>query len=338
MLMLGGAACLGLIAVVSVTAALAWRSLNSPLDIEGESMVIAVEPGSSLRRIASRLHDENRVRYPRLLSWYAQLTGDATRVKAGEYEIPAGTTSVGLVALLVAGDVVQYRVTIIEGIRYDEALAVVRAHEAVTATAFAAGDIMRELGAPDLHPEGQFLPDTYAFARGTRDIDIMRRAHEALEDALSLAWNTRTEATAVTSPYEALILASIIEKETALPSERPLISGVFNRRLRAGMRLQADPTVIYGLGERYDGDIRTLDLRTDTPYNTYTRAGLPPTPIALPGAAAIAAALSPTTGDALYFVATGEPDGSHYFSATLEEHNAAVRRFLDRQRAGRSSP
>jgi UPF0755 protein len=236
------------------------------------------------------------------------------------------------VALLVAGDVVQYRVTIVEGLRYDEALAVVRAHEAVLSTDFAAMDIMRELGKPDLHPEGQFLPDTYSFARGTLDIDVMRRAHDALESTLADAWNARTEATAVDSPYAALILASIIEKETALPSERPLISGVFNRRLRAGMRLQADPTVIYGLGERYDGDIRTLDLRADTPYNTYTRAGLPPTPIALPGAAAIFAALAPTPGEALYFVATGEPDGSHAFSATLEEHNAAVRRFLARQR------
>jgi UPF0755 protein len=187
---------------------------------------------------------------------------------------------------------------------------------------------MTALGEPGVHPEGQFFPDTYSFAKGTTELDVLRQAHQALQARLNAAWEARAADTLLKTPYEALILASIIEKETALPAERRLIAGVFHERLRRNMRLQTDPTVIYGLGESFDGNLRRDDLERDTPYNTYTRGGLPPTPIALPGAAALDAAVTPEIGGAVYFVATGRGDGSHHFSATLEEHERAVRDYL----------
>ena len=184
---------------------------------------------------------------------------------------------------------------------------------------------MEKLGKPELHPEGQFLPDTYAFARGTLDINILSRAHQALNEALLENWSKRSEKLPLQSPYEALILASIIEKETGKAQERPLIAGVFTKRLKKGMKLQTDPTVIYGMGDNYKGNIRKKDLREDTPYNTYVHKGLTPTPISLAGKAAIHAATHPDEQGYLYFVAKG--DGSHYFSKTLKEHNAAVRKY-----------
>jgi UPF0755 protein len=260
------------------------------------------------------------------------MSGAATQIKAGEFDIPSGTDAFGLIAMLVAGDVVQYSFTIIEGWRYSEMLAALREHEAIELTDLDPQEVMAMLGKPDLHPEGQFLPDTYYFPRGTRDIDVLHRSHDALVATLDGLWETRGVEVAVNTPYEALVLASIIEKETGLEHERREIAGVFSRRLRRGMRLQADPTVIYGLGPDWDGDIRRADLQADTPYNTYTRAGLPPTPIALAGRASIMAAVDPQPGESLYFVATGEPNRSHYFSATLEEHNEAVQRYLRRLR------
>jgi UPF0755 protein len=191
---------------------------------------------------------------------------------------------------------------------------------------------MVALGAEGVNPEGQFAPDTYNFARGTRDLAILQQAYTAMQGQLDTVWRTRSPTAAVDTPYEALILASIIEKETALAAERRQISGVFSRRLQRGMRLQTDPTVIYGLGVDFDGNLRRADLSRDTPYNTYTRAGLPPTPIALPGLDSLRAAVDPDDGAALYFVATGSADGSHAFSATLEEHNRAVGNYLRRLR------
>jgi UPF0755 protein len=191
---------------------------------------------------------------------------------------------------------------------------------------------MRALGKPGLHPEGQFFPDTYRFPRHTPDLDILRMAFDRMSSELEKAWNDRSSDLPLAGPYEALILASIVEKETALDRERSLVAGVFVERLRRGMRLQTDPTVIYGIGATYDGNIRRRDLFHDTPYNTYTRAGLPPTPIALPGLASLHAAVRPEMSGKIFFVATGEPDGSHYFSATLAEHQAAVKRYLQRLR------
>lgn len=191
---------------------------------------------------------------------------------------------------------------------------------------------MAGLGKAGTHPEGQFFPDTYRFPRGTLALDILRQAHVAMESQLATAWSSYRATSVLETAYDALILASIVEKETALAEERQRIAGVFHRRLERGMRLQTDPTVIYGLGAAFDGNLRRGDLGRDTPYNTYTRAGLPPTPIALPGGDALAAAVNPDSGPELYFVATGLGDGSHTFSATLEEHNEAVGRYLDRLR------
>lgn len=313
-----------------------WRNLTSPLTLD-EPVVFEVPPGAPLNRVGAELARRGILEHPRLLGWYARFTGTATKIHAGEYLLRPGTSPISLLEQLVAGNVVLHQLTIVEGWRFEDLLRVARAHPAIVATDLDTDGIMEALGKPGLHPEGQFLPDTYTFARGTSDVELLRWAHRSMMEKLDDAWSRRSAAVQVATPYEALILASIIEKETALDSERRLISGVFNERLKRGMRLQTDPTVIYGLGEGYDGNLRRADLTTDTPYNTYTRHGLPPTPIALPGSASIEAAVDPDSADALYFVATGLPDGSHYFSATLEEHNRAVQRYLRRLRESRAS-
>ena len=318
-------------------AAFAWQSLNAPLAFDQSHLRVVVEPGSSLARIGSRLYRDGVLTHPRIFALYGRASGLATNIKVGEFDVPRGTTAIELIDQLVSGEVVQYSFTIIEGWRYSDMLAALREHEAIELTGIDDATVMEHLGKPEVHPEGQFLPDTYHFPRGTRDVDVLSRAHDALVETLERAWAGRSADLGLTTPYEALILASIVEKETGLERERREIAGVFSRRLDRGMRLQADPTVIYGLGESWDGDIRRRDLDTDTPYNTYTRAGLPPTPIALAGTASIMAAVDPLPGDSLYFVATGEPDRSHYFSATLEEHNAAVQRYLERLRAERAA-
>ncbi len=238
-----------------------------------------------------------------------------------------------LLAKLVSGDVYLHQITIVEGSRFTEVLAALRSHPAIAATELDAAAIMSALGAPGVHPEGQFFPDTYRFPYGTSDIEVLKLAHDGLVARLEEAWGNRSPELQLKTDYEALILASIIEKETGLAAERKLIAGVFHERLRRNMRLQTDPTVIYGLGDSFDGNLRRVDLDRDTPYNTYTRAGLPPTPIALPGAASIEAAVAPEISGAIYFVATGRGDGSHYFSATLEEHERAVRDYLRQLRS-----
>jgi UPF0755 protein len=310
----------------------AWRALNSPIALPAESPVFEVAAGTPLARLAEDLGMRGLLPHPRLLTWYARLTGDATRVKAGEYRIPPGASPLQLLEILIQGNVLLHQFTVVEGWRSVDVLAAMRAHPAIRASDIDLTQLMAELGAPDTHPEGQFLPDTYVFPRGTTDLELLRWAHTALVETLDRAWETRSPDVALSGPYEALILASIIERETALAAERALISGVFHERLRRGMRLQTDPTVIYGLGDAFDGNLRRRDLARDTPYNTYTRRGLPPTPIALAGAASIEAALNPRFEGALYFVATGEPDGSHQFSATIDEHNEAVRQYLRRLR------
>ena len=315
-------------------AALAWRELNAPLPIAAaDGEWLRVPSGTPFHRVAAELGQRGLVDKPWLLRWYAGATGDAKRVRAGEYQLTSGTTSVTLLAKLVAGEVYLHQITIVEGSRFAEVLAALRAHPAIAATALDGAAIMNALGAPGVHPEGQFFPDTYRFPYGTSDLDVLRLAHEALAARLQEAWRNRSPDLLLKTDYEALILASIIEKETSLPAERKLIAGVFHERLRRNMRLQTDPTVIYGMGEGFDGDLRDEDLRRDTPYNTYTRAGLPPTPIALPGAGSIEAAVAPEITGALYFVATGRPDGSHSFSATLEEHERAVRDYLREYRS-----
>ena len=321
---------------VVVFGVFAWRSLHAPLTIPAEGAWLEVASGVPLRRVSADLGERRVLDHPWLLDLYGRATGDATRIRAGEYQLTPGMTPLTLVAKLVSGQVFLHQITIVEGWRFAELLGALRAHPAIRAGSLDGGQIMAELGEPGMHPEGQFFPDTYFFPRGTSDVELLRTAHQALAERLTKAWDGRSADIALHSPYEALILASIIEKETALPAERKLISGVFHQRLRRNMRLQTDPTVIYGLGEAFDGNLRRADLERDTPYNTYTRAGLPPTPIALPGGASLEAAVAPEATDAVYFVATGHGDGSHYFSATLEQHERAVREYLQQLR--RSEP
>jgi len=237
----------------------------------------------------------------------------------------------------VEGRVKLHALTIIEGWTVKELLSALRQNSAITITldaveALDTSALVRQLNLDINSPEGWFFPDTYLFARGTTDANLLREAHENMQRQLSAAWEERSVDLPFSTPYEALILASIVERETALESERRQVAGVFTRRLQLGMRLQTDPTVIFGLGDTFDGNLTRRHLKTDTVYNTYTRKGLPPTPIALPGAGALIAAMSPDSGNTLYFVATGKEDGSHYFSETLEEHNAAVARYLRRLR------
>lgn len=301
-----------------------WQEEALPIEQE---TIITVGPGTPLSVLATDLARRGLLHHARDLKWLALLRGDAEQIKAGEYRLQAGITTAGLLDKLVTGQVIQHAITIIEGTTFADLMRQVRAHRALRQTlpADAGPAQIAEAVGIDGNPEGRFLPETYRFPRGTTDVEFLRRAHEALQSYLDKAWAQRAADLPYDSPYEALIMASIVEKETAVEEERFRIAGVFVRRLQKGMRLQTDPTVIYGLGEDFDGNLTRRHLTTDTAYNTYTRGGLPPTPICLPGRAAIEAALQPAEGEALYFVATG--DGRHAFARTLEEHNRNVRRY-----------
>ena len=296
---------------------------------------VQIEPGGSARSVLARLASLGALRHPRSTELYLRLSGRRLRLKAGEYEIAPHASAADIVTMLAEGRVVLEQLTVVEGTTFADFRRLLDADPKVRHTLRGASDIqvMAALGHAGELPEGEFFPDTYRFAAGTADVEILKVAYERMQQILREAWSQRAPDLPVRSAYEALILASIVEKETGIASERARIAGVFVARLRKGMRLQSDPTVIYGLGARYDGDIRSRDLITDTPYNTYTRSGLPPTPIALPGRDAILAAVRPLDTGALYFVATGDGDGAHHFSATLEEHNAAVQHYLARLRA-----
>ncbi len=323
---IGGAAIL--IAVVIVLSILLWQDftsfINEPLAIDSEHIVLTVVSGDTIRTIADRLHEAGSLESPRYLALLARLNKQARDIKVGEYLVEQGTSAQGLLDLLVAGSVMQHTLTVIEGWTFKQMLGELATHDAIQHTLSELTDeqIMTRIGYPGVHPEGRFAPDTYHFPKGTTDIDFLKRAYQTQADRVMAAWANRAKGLPLKTPYEALILASIIEKETGNPKERARIAGVFTRRLLKGIRLQTDPTVIYGLGEQFDGNLRRRDLETDTPYNTYTRSGLPPTPIALPGGDALLAALHPMDGTSLYFVSRG--NGSHYFSDTLAEHNRAV--------------
>jgi UPF0755 protein len=310
------------------------RWLDAPLAIEQSGLSLHVPRGQPLAATAEDLAARGVLTHPQLFGAYARLTGADARVRAGEYELSAGTTPRTLLEQLQAGIVVQHSVTIVEGWTFRELRRALEREPLLQHVLAGRSDaeLMRELGEPDLHPEGLFFPDTYFFERGTTDLELLRRARARMRQELEAAWQDRAEDLPIDSDYQALVLASIIEKETALAAERPRIAGVFTERLRLGMPLQTDPTVIYGLGESFDGNLRRADLRRDGPYNTYTRTGLPPTPIAAPGAGSLRAAVRPEERGELYFVATGLPDGSHRFSKTLAEHNRAVAEYLARYR------
>ncbi len=301
--------------------------LVQPLVLPGNGMDYAIPAGTSLRGVAGDLHRLGVTQHPHFLIWLGRRTKLDSRLQAGEYRIAFGTTPPQLLEQFASGIVVQYSQTIVEGWNFREMLRYVQDNPALTGTleGIEAAEIMERLGYPGIHPEGRFFPDTYHFPKGTTDIEFLQRAYRTMERHLEEEWQNREEGLPLKNAEEALILASIVEKETGVADERGQIAGVFIRRLNRKMRLQTDPTVIYGMGENFDGNIRRKDLRTDTPYNTYTRDGLPPTPIAMPGLDAIRAVLHPKEGKALYFVAKG--DGSHQFSATLKEHNRAVRKY-----------
>ena len=302
--------------------------LQSPLNFEPQTRIFSIEKGWSAKRLSATLKSEGIVPENLWFDLYLRQSGKAAALQAGEYELQSGVTPVALVEQFTSGEVTQYQFTIIEGWNYRQLREMLRANEELVQTLddLSDEDIMAAIGKEGLHPEGQFLPDTYHFPRGMTDLDLLKKANLALDQVLATEWEARRQDIPLQSPYEALILASIVEKETGVAAERAQIAGVFTRRLQMDMKLQTDPTVIYGIGESFDGNIRRKDLRTDTPYNTYTRKGLPPTPIALAGVDAIHAAVNPLDGDALFFVSRG--DGTHVFSATVEQHNAAVRKYI----------
>lgn len=314
------------------------RFLDTPINVESTGAIFEIRPGMPFGQISSALAAQGIIDQPTLFRLYARIVDKAGSVHAGEYQIDQGTSPKELLDMFVAGDVRLYSFTIVEGWTFRELVDALNGDSLVVKSMVYEDwpGLLESLDAEASHPEGLFLPETYRFPKGTSDIAVLRQAYELMQETLEAEWDARAPNLPVTSPYEALVLASIIEKETALAAERPRIAGVFTRRLEQRMRLQTDPTVIYGIGEDFNGNLTRRDLRTDTPYNTYTRSGLPPTPIALPGRAAINAALNPAPGTEIYFVATGLGDGSHKFSNTKAEHDAAVQEYLARQRASRN--
>jgi UPF0755 protein len=305
--------------------------VDTPMALQnGATVLLQVNPGSSVRTVARTLQQQGLVEDNRYFVWMARLRGQAASIQAGEYQIEAGMSPSQLLTDMVAGKVRQYSLTLVEGWSFRQVMAQIDASPYLQhrLKEMAAEEIMAQLGHQGEHPEGRFFPDTYYFPRGLSDVEFLQRAYQAMAKRLELEWSLRAEGLPLKSPYEALILASIVEKETGQPSERGEIAGLFIRRLRKGMRLQTDPTVIYGMGLEYHGNIRKRDLLQDTPYNTYTRGGLPPTPIAMPSGDALHAALHPAAGDSLYFVARG--DGTHHFSSSLKEHDCAVDKYQKR--------
>lgn len=312
---------------------------SEPLSISPKGFVLEIAPGESLRSVTDSLHSAGVLSHPELVAVYGRWKKVDSRIKQGEYLLPEGLTSAGLLDLLIKGDVLQYQVTFPEGITLAMALSILWSEPRLIRTVNSVEDVrLVALIEPNDNPEGMFFPDTYRYTRGDTDWSILQRARSMMVDVLQQEWQQRAQGLPLETPYDALILASIVERETGVSSERTAISGVFTRRLLQRMRLQTDPTVIYGLGESFTGNLQRRHLSDDTnPYNTYRHFGLPPTPIALPGRASIHAALHPAQGSALYFVAKG--DGSHTFSATLAEHNEAVRKYqLNRRKNYRSTP
>lgn len=319
----------------------AWQGLQTLDQPQAmvEPVLLEVPAGSGLGQVAAEMEALGLIQRSLWLKLYVRLHPDFTHIKAGEYELTSGMSAKDMLARMVAGEVKQWTVRFIEGWTFRDMRAALADSERIrqTTTDWTDAQIMEALGASGEHPEGRFFPDTYLFAGKDSDMDILRRSFERLEAVLAEEWQNKSAQAPYATPYEALIMASIVERETGVPNERREIAGVFVRRLQKGMRLQTDPTVIYGMGDGYNGRITRKNLRTHTPYNTYTISGLPPTPIALSGREAIYAALHPAPGDTLYFVARG--DGSHQFSRSLSEHQAAVSQYqLNRRADYRSSP
>ncbi|RJG10703.1 endolytic transglycosylase MltG [Massilia cavernae] len=318
------------VAAILVTAAAAagfayWA--GKPITTGDEAIAFTVLPGSGVASASQQIAAAGVPVNPTMLSMLARLTQKASRIKAGTYELKPDTTPRGLLDQMVRGEFAQESLTIIEGWTFRQMRAAVAANQGLKHDTVQMSDdeLMAKVSSEFKSPEGLFFPDTYLFAKGASDLQIYKQAHTMLLTKLNAAWEKRAPNLPYTSPYQALIMASIVEKETGKESERPMIAAVFVNRLKKGMMLQTDPTVIYGIGYKFDGNIRKKDLETDTPYNTYTRTGLPPTPIALPGVRSLAAALGPADSDALYFVSRG--DGTSQFSGNLTDHNRAVNKY-----------
>ncbi|SDM42415.1 endolytic transglycosylase MltG [Polaromonas sp. JS666] len=311
-------------------AGLWWLHEPIPLRLAPGSQVVdlEIEPGTPASGVADVIVASGADVPAVLLHAWFRFSGQGRLIKAGSYELAPGTTPQKLLSMLVRGDQALKSVTLVEGWTFNQVRAALQKAEQLSPDTLnlAPEAIMEKLGKPGVHPEGRFFPDTYTYAKGSSDLAVLKRAARAMDKRLDAAWSLRNPDTPLKTADEALILASIVEKETGKPSDRPQIGGVFSNRLRLGMLLQTDPTVIYGLGSKFDGNLRKRDLLADTPYNTYTRAGLPPTPIAMPGRAALLAAVQPAPTKAIYFVARG--DGSSQFSSSLDEHNRAVNKYI----------
>ncbi len=337
LLAFGGVVAL-LLAVAAVVAAIRMNDfLQSPVHVDDAGTDFEIVSGASFGSISDDLAARGIIGSSRMFRLYARWSGEAGAAQAGEYRIKSGTTPLDLLQQFTSGNVRLYSFTIIEGWSQWDLLSALADDPNMDASLTEEDwpALLESLGAEYNHPEGLFLPETYRFARNTSDREILAQAYDAMQAILAQEWQQRADNLAITTPYEALTLASIVEKETARADERPRIAGVFSRRLNKRMRLQTDPTVIYGIGRDFNGNLTRRDLKTDTAYNTYTRRGLPPTPIAMPGRAAIHAALHPEDGEELYFVATGNDDGSHAFSTTKDQHDAAVAAYLKRLRQRR---
>jgi UPF0755 protein len=304
--------------------------VHQPLRLATPTVDLSIESGTLPRAVAQAVTDAGVDVQPQLLYWWFRLSGQDRAIKAGSYELESGITPYRLLNKLARGEETLRAVTLVEGWNFRQFRAALQKEEVRPDTKGLSDEaVMALLGRPGVHPEGRFFPDTYTYARGSSDVAVLRRAMRAMDKRLEAAWAQRSPQAVVKTPDEALILASIIEKETGKAPDRPQIAAVFNNRLRVGMPLQTDPTVIYGLGAAFDGNLRKKDLQADTPWNTYTRPGLPPTPIAMPGKASLLAAVQPAQSQALYFVARG--DGSSQFSSNLDEHNRAVNKYQRRQ-------
>lgn len=311
-------------------AALWWLHEPIPLRLSPGSQVVdlEIEPGTSASGVADAVVASGADVPVLLLQAWFRFSGQSRLIKAGSYELVPGTTPRKLLSMLVRGEETLKSVTLVEGWTFMQVRAALQKADQIAPDTLGLSPeiIMEKLGKPNVHPEGRFFPDTYTYSKGSSDLAVLKRAARAMDKRLDAAWAQRSPGTPLKTPEQALILASIIEKETGKPSDRQQIGGVFTNRLRLGMMLQTDPSVIYGLGDKFDGNLRKRDLLADTPYNTYTRAGLPPTPIAMPGKAALLAAVQPAPSQALYFVSRG--DGSSQFSTSLDEHNRAVNQYL----------
>jgi UPF0755 protein len=301
--------------------------VQAPLSFPASTVDLSIEPGATPREVALDVATAGVRVNPSLLYWWFRLSGKSRNIKAGSYELSNGTTPKSLLQKLVQGDEALRSVTLVEGWTFKQVREALRKADQLkpVSLTLSNAELMAQLGRPELPPEGRFFPDTYTYAKGSSDIAVLQRALRAMDKKLEAAWAQRNPKLPLQTPDQVLVLASIVEKETGKAGDQPLISAVFNNRLAIGMRLQTDPTVIYGLGASFDGNLRRVDLQTDTPYNTYTRSGLPPTPISMPGKAALLAAVQPAASKALYFVARG--DGSSQFSNTLDEHNRAVDKY-----------